>query len=58
MPVVRKKCAEPCSGVTGDALDLSEKLGGDQPTVLRVVVEFTAVLTSLSLADNHLCKNK
>ena len=29
-------------GVTGEALDLSQKLGGDRPTVLRVICELVA----------------
>ena len=43
------------AGVEGDALDLSAKLGGDRPTVLRVVVLFSAVLTSVDLSSNQLC---
>ena len=42
------------AGVTGDALDLQQKLGGDRPTVLRVVVLFMAVLTSLNLRENNI----
>ena len=37
------------AGVKGDSLDLSGgKLGGDRPTVLRVVMLFMAVLTKIS----------
>ena len=43
-------------GVTGDALNLSGKLGGDRPTVLRVIAEFTRVLTELDLSVNDLGK--
>ena len=38
------------AGVTGDALDLSQKLSGDRPTVLRVVVQLARVLQSLKCA--------
>jgi hypothetical protein len=40
------------AGVEGDALDLNQKLGGDRPTVLRVVALFTRVLTSCEYATN------
>ena len=33
---------------------LAQKLGGDRPTVLRVIVEFTAVLTDLNLRANNI----
>ena len=47
------------AGVTGDALDLSQKLGGDRPTVLRVVVEFTAVLTTIECAFHpQICESR
>ena len=42
------------AGVTGDTLDLSQKLGGDRPTVLRVIVLLMAVLTSLNLMSNNI----
>ena len=42
------------AGVDSDSLDLAQKLGGDRPTVLRVIVEFTAVLTSIDVG----CYNK
>jgi hypothetical protein len=38
------------AGVEGDALNLSDKLGGDRPTALRVVALFMGVLTNLSYA--------
>jgi Ran GTPase-activating protein (RanGAP) involved in mRNA processing and transport len=45
------------AGVTGDTLDLSEKLGGDRPTVRRVLVAVVAncsELTTLNLSQNKL----
>jgi hypothetical protein len=44
------------AGVTGGALDLSQKLGGDPPTVRRVlaVMMKTTALTSLSVANNNI----
>lgn len=42
------------SGATSDTLDLSQKLGGHRPTVLRVVSLFTAAFTTLDLSDNLL----
>ena len=42
------------AGVDSDSLDLAQKLGGDRPTVLRVIVEFTAVLTDLNLRANNI----
>ena len=35
------------AGVTGETLDLSAKLGGDRPTVLRVVMLIATSLTSV-----------
>jgi Ran GTPase-activating protein (RanGAP) involved in mRNA processing and transport len=42
------------AGVTGGTLDLSQKLGGDPPTVRRVLAAMmkTTELTSLSVANN------
>ena len=40
------------AGVTGDALDLSQRLGGDAPTVMRVMVLFGTVLDTLELRGN------
>ena len=37
------------AGVEGDALDLSDKLGGDRVTVLRVVELFVSVLASIDV---------
>ena len=42
------------AGVTGDTLDLSAKLGGDRPTVLRVLV---AMLKTTELKNCKLLKN-
>jgi hypothetical protein len=44
------------AGVTGGTLDLSQKLGGDPPTVRRVLAAMmkTTVLTSLSVANNNI----
>jgi Ran GTPase-activating protein (RanGAP) involved in mRNA processing and transport len=44
------------AGVTGGTLDLSQKLGGDPPTVRRVLVAMmkTTALTSLSVAKNNI----
>ena len=45
------------AGVTGDTLDLSRKLGGDRPTVLRVlaaVVANSGELRALNLSQNEL----
>jgi len=42
------------AGVEGDSLDLSRKLGGDRPTVVRVLVELSAVLTSIDVGFNDL----
>jgi len=43
------------AGVKVDSLDLSGgRLGGDRPTTLRVVVLFTAVLTTLDLERNYI----
>ena len=41
------------AGVEGEALDLSGKLGGDRPTVMRVLVQFVeGGLTSLDVRNN------
>jgi len=44
------------AGVTGGTLDLSQKLGGDPPTVRRVLAAMmkTTALTSLSVANNNI----
>jgi hypothetical protein len=44
------------AGVTGGTLDLSQKLGGDPPTVRRVLAAMmnTTALTSLSVANNDI----
>ena len=44
------------AGVEGDALDLQQKLGGDRPTVLRVLCVLLAMasVTKISLAANNL----
>jgi hypothetical protein len=45
------------AGVTGDTLDLSQKLGGDRPTVRRVLVAVVAnasELRTLNLSQNKL----
>jgi Ran GTPase-activating protein (RanGAP) involved in mRNA processing and transport len=44
------------AGVTGGTLDLSQKLGGDPPTVRRVLAAMikTTALKSLSIANNNI----
>ena len=42
------------AGVTGDVLDLGNKLGGHPPTVHQVVAELSKVLISLNLASNEI----
>ena len=42
------------AGVEADFLDLTGKLGGDPPTVLRVVALFSEVLKSINLEYNKL----
>jgi hypothetical protein len=45
------------AGVTSGNLNLCGQLGGHRPTVLKVVAEFVAVLTSLDLSHNDLDEN-
>ena len=42
------------AGVTGNTLNLSQKVGGHRPTVQRVVVELNAVLKKLVLNFNNI----
>jgi len=42
------------AGIEADSLDLSGKLGGDPPTVLRVVAQFSRVLKELNLSFNRI----
>ena len=45
------------AGVEGDELDLSDKLGGNRPTVLAVVCALLGSLRVLDLSDNNLYFN-
>ena len=41
------------AGVTGDELDLSQKIGGDRQTAMRAVAQLAVALTSLKYAASH-----
>ena len=41
------------AGVTGDELDLSQKVGGDRQTAVRAVAQLAVALTSLKYVASH-----
>ena len=45
------------ASVTSDSLDLKGKLGGDPPTVTRIVASFMHELKSLDVRDNEIGYN-